>query len=271
MMTILRLGMSGSEVYDLQSKLQERGFYFETPNGVFDYATDSAVKNFQHESGLTVDGVAGTNTQKALGMSPVSDWPSPYPPTPPHPLGTINIGIVQQMFPNTPIGNLQLYIPFVLDGLKRQNLVDKPMTLMALATIRAETESCRPISEGISKYNTEPNGRPFGKYDLRTDLGNNGIGEGERFKGRGFVQLTGRYNYEHYGNIIRQDLVNNPELANNPTIAAELLAAFLKEKEGKIRTALSNNDLMTARKLVNGGTHGIERFMDAYNIGNALL
>jgi len=70
---------------------------------------------------------------------------------------------------------------------------------MALATIRAETESFHPINEGLSKFNTSPGGHPFDLYDHRTDLGNQGKGDGAKYRGRGYVKLTGRFNYQNYG------------------------------------------------------------------------
>ena len=66
-------------------------------------------------------------------------------------------------------------------------------------------------------------------------------------------------------------LTKKPELANDPKIAAQLLATFLKDKERQIKEALLDNDLKTARKLVNGGSHGLDRFSDAYMRGDALL
>jgi peptidoglycan L-alanyl-D-glutamate endopeptidase CwlK len=152
-----------------------------------------------------------------------------------------------------------------------QNLADKPMVLMALASIRAETESFEPISEGKSRFNTSPDGHPFDLYDNRRDLGNQGPPDGERYRGRGFIQLTGRDNYEKHGQAIGRDLVNDPGLANDPQIAAKLLASFLKNKERAIKEALLENDLKQARKLVNGGSHGLDRFADAYAIGNRLI
>ena len=152
-------------------------------------------------------------------------------------------------------------------------LVDKPMVLMALATIRAETESFEPISEGQSRFNTSPGGHPFDLYDHRRDLGNIGPGDGERFKGRGFIQLRGRANYQRYSAALGlgRQLVDQPDLANDPAIAARLLSSFLKDKERAIKEALLEKDLKWARKLVNGGNHGLERFTEAFNTGEALL
>ena len=61
------------------------------------------------------------------------------------------------------------------------------------------------------------------------------------------------------------------ELANDPQIAAKLLASFLKSREQQIKEALLEGDLKTARKLVNGGSNGLDRFTDAYQTGQRLL
>jgi peptidoglycan L-alanyl-D-glutamate endopeptidase CwlK len=177
------------------------------------------------------------------------------------------------MFPQTHIGNINTNLPFVLQAMHNANLGDKPMVLMALGTIRAETASFEPISEGLSRFNTSPNGHPFDLYDNRQDLGNRGAPDGNRFKGRGFVQLTGRANYTTFSAKLGMgtDLVENPDKGNDPTIASQLLAFFLKDKERRIRDALDIDDLATARKLVNGGSHGLDDFRDAYRIGERVL
>ena len=61
------------------------------------------------------------------------------------------------------------------------------------------------------------------------------------------------------------------DAANEPTIAAQLLASFLKSHEQSIAKALGAGDLATARSLVNGGSNGLDRFKDAYNIGKSLI
>jgi len=182
---------------------------------------------------------------------------------------------VYPMFPDTPHGNINANLPYVCDGLRACDLDDRSMLLMALGTIRAETASFRAISEGVSQYNTSPGGEPFDLYDPPTQiakmLGNNHKGDGAKFKGRGFVQLTGRSNYARVGTQIGKDLVGNPELCNDPLTAGRILAQFLKNNESAIRAALKNNDLAKARKLVNGGSHGLDAFEDAYHIGLSSL
>ncbi len=188
-------------------------------------------------------------------------------------ISTISVEVVAQMCPVTPVANIRKNLSAVLNALAEAQLTTKEMVLMALATIRAETESFEPVSEGVSHFNTSPGGDPFDLYDHRQCLGNLSPNDGQRFRGRGFVQLTGRANYTAQGRAIglADQLVANPELANDPDIAARLLASFLKSREKQILAALAKNDLAAARKLVNGGSNGLARFTDAYQRGCALI
>ena len=144
----------------------------------------------------------------------------------------LTAGEVSALFPAaTPPSNIARYWPHISSALAEEGLGDRAMALLALATIRAESEGFEPIDEHPSVWNTAPGGHPYGLYDERQDLGNLGSGDGEAFRGRGFVQLTGRENYAHYGDQIGVDLLKRPELANDPEVAAHLLARFLKERE----------------------------------------
>jgi peptidoglycan L-alanyl-D-glutamate endopeptidase CwlK len=185
----------------------------------------------------------------------------------------ITVEVVKKMFPATPAGNIEANLPLVLEALAEPPAADTAMILMALATIRAETEVFLPLEERPSKYNTSPGGRPFDLYDSRKDLGNLGVPDGERFRGRGFIQLTGRANYQAHGEAIGMgaQLVENPELANDAGVAAKLLASFLKSHETRIQEALREGDLKMARRLVNGGSNGLDRFTAAYTVGAGLL
>jgi putative chitinase len=261
--SILTLNSSGSDVVALQQALQAAGFSPGAIDGSFGPGTEAAVLAFQRSEGLAADGIVGPNTAAALGLAAIPPVPSAIP--------GVTAQIVSQMFPLTPMGNINANLPFVLNALVSANLPDKSMVLMALGTIRAETESFLPISEGQSRFNTSPSGHPFDLYDNRKDLGNNGPPDGANFCGRGFVQLTGRANYTRYSAEIGQDLVANPALANDPAIAAQILAQFLKDRESAIRQAVAANDLATARRFVNGGTNGLDRFQDAFNVGARLI
>jgi putative chitinase len=264
-MRTLQLGTSGADVADLQNKLRDHGFDPGATDGSFGPGTAGAVEAFQRSAGLTADGVVGSQTAAALGLTAPVPVVSLIP--------AVTAAMVCQMFPNTPAANIEQNLPQVLNAMVQPQMANKPMILAALATIRAETESFLPISEGQSSFNTSPGGHPFDLYDSRADLGNQGPPDGALFKGRGFVQLTGRANYQFHGNAIGlgNQLIDNPDLANDPTVAGQLLASFLKSRETGIQSALATGDLATARRLVNGGSNGLDRFTDAYNIGVPLI
>jgi len=175
-------------------------------------------------------------------------------------------------------GSIRTYLPDILQALSDKQLNDEDMLLMALATIRAESSGFKPIDEKRSKYNTSPKGTPkrhdFDLYDnKKKQLGNLGSPDGASFKGRGFVQLTGRVNYLHIGKQLGLGnlLIKHPEKANDPKIAADVLAQFLKNHEHAIRSALKKGNLAHARRLVNGGSHGLAEFSKAFNIGRKFL
>ena len=258
-MAALRPGASGPRVRTLQQLLHQRGFDPGESNGLFGPGTEAAVRAFQASVGLSVDGQAGPNTFAALEAASVTS--------------NVTADVVSPLFPGTPRVNIQFQLPSVLKALLDRQLADKSMVLMALGTIRAETASFEPIDEMVSEFNTPPGGPDFSLYDHRSDLGNQGPPDGANFRGRGFVQLTGRANYTRYSTALGlgTQLVDNPELASDPALAAQLLAAFLKDKEQRIRAALATNDLATARKLVNGGSHGLADFTNAYTRGLAVI
>lgn len=64
-----RLGSSGSEVRKIQERLKKWGYYTGDVDGVFGTQTQKAVKKFQKNNSLTADGVAGSATLKAMGIS----------------------------------------------------------------------------------------------------------------------------------------------------------------------------------------------------------
>jgi putative chitinase len=262
---VLRPGSIGEDVEFLQQRLAAKGFSPGTIDGEFNNGTEAAVLAFQRSEGLLPDGVAGPKTLAALALGSADDVPNVAP--------AVTVGIVSQMFPFTPIGNIRMNLPIVLEALVAQRLADRPMVLMALATIRAETESFLPVAESPSRFNTSPNGHPFDLYDYRNDLGNHGPPDGLQYRGRGYIQLTGRENYRKFGGEIGlgDELLDDPDRGGDGPIAARLLAVFLKAREIPIKQALLEDDLRLARRLVNGGSHGLDRFTEAFRTGDRLI
>ena len=219
--------------------------------------------DLQRAHGLLSDGVVGPfmwqalSSAKKLVAAPPSSWQSKLTPD-----------RIAKLFPFTQAKNIQLYAPYILAALDDAGYGPSAkdgstMARMGLATIRAESEGFTPISEGVSKYNTSHSGAPFDLYEFRKALGNNKRGDGEKFKGRGFIQLTGRSNYTRLGTRLGLPLSDLSFLANSPDVAAVLLVEFLTDSLPKIVTALVTKDYAQARRLVNGGSHGLDRFQDA--------
>lgn len=247
-MSVLAVGSSGPGVTALQQKLKEEGFDPGLLDGEFGLGTEAAVIAFQKSEGLMPDGIVGPRTQAALKLIEAPAPGTPSAPAVPGALditGAVTVAEVSKMCPGAPLGNIKANLPPILEALRVLSLGDKSMVLMAIATIRAETARFEPISEFKSRFNTSPHGHPFDLYDSRKDLGNRGPPDGANFKGCGFVQLTGRFNYEKLDRELGLggSLVSNPDSANDQTIAAKILARFLKDKEAPIRTALQLGNL----------------------------
>lgn len=114
----------------------------------------------------------------------------------------------------------------------------------ALATVKHETAGTfQPITEyGGRSY--------FDKYEGRTDLGNTKAGDGFKYRGRGYVQLTGRTNYTKYG------IASDPESAKQPDTAFAVMTAgmYLGNFTGKaLKDYISGKsvDYKNARRIIN--------------------
>ncbi|MBQ8267928.1 MAG: peptidoglycan-binding protein, partial [Clostridia bacterium] len=64
-----KIGSTGSEVSEIQSRLKEWGYYSGAVDGIFGTATKNAVIKFQKANGLTPDGIVGSKTLAAMGIS----------------------------------------------------------------------------------------------------------------------------------------------------------------------------------------------------------
>jgi len=100
-------------------------------------------------------------------------------------------------------------------------------------------------------------------YEGRSDLGNNQPGDGYKYRGRGYIQLTGRANYRQYGKLLGVDLENNPDLAKDPNIAARIALEYWKKRVD--RKAAQNGDVKKVTYNINGGYNGLSDRQNKYN------
>lgn len=94
----------------------------------------------------------------------------------------------------------------------------------------------------------------FARYNNRSDLGN-GPDDGYRYRGRGFIQLTGRSNYRTIGGRIGIDLENDPDRAADPEVALTTAGDYWQMRS--INRQADKDDIVKVTKLVNGGTNGL--------------
>ncbi|MGH9523055.1 MAG: glycoside hydrolase family 19 protein [Terriglobales bacterium] len=148
-----------------------------------------------------------------------------------------------------PESNVASNWPLVETCLDALKIGSDNVCIAALATIAVETaHTFKPIHEyGTRDYF-------IAHYDNRADLGNTHPGDGYKFAGRGYIQITGEINYEHYGRLLAIDLIANPDEALDPNCAAAILAAYFHSRG--VDLAAEQNDWSRARKLVNGGLNG---------------
>lgn len=93
------------------------------------------------------------------------------------------------------------------------------------------------------------------KYEGRAALGNTQPGDGERFKGRGLIQVTGRANYRACGHALGPDLETNPELLEQAEWACLSAGWFWRER--KLNIFAEQRDMHAITKIINGGYNGI--------------
>lgn len=148
-----------------------------------------------------------------------------------------------------PVASVEKFWPYVSKALTDAGITGRNAIIAALATIGVETGRFEPITEYASGD----------AYEGRESLGNTQPGDGRRYKGRGFIQLTGRANYRTYGEILGVPLEQNPELALDPAISARILAEYFVRRG--IPAKARQGDWEGVRRAVNGGTNGWDRFI----------
>jgi putative chitinase len=116
-----------------------------------------------------------------------------------------------------------------------------------------------PTIDFATKYARQPEKIANRVYASRMGNGDELSGEGYKFRGRGFIQLTGKSNYQAFSTFIGEDCVGNPDLVATKYPLASAAFFFDKNKLWDICDKGDHPDhVLAVTKRVNGGTHGYD-------------
>lgn len=107
------------------------------------------------------------------------------------------------------------------------------------------------------------------KYEGRADLGNTQAGDGKRFKGRGLIQITGRYNYERISIDLDEDFLRYPELLATEKYA--VLSACWYWNRHRLNDLADEDQFRKITKIINGGYIGMEDRIKLHTIAQMVL
>jgi hypothetical protein len=236
-------------------------------DGRFGPFTKAAVERFQSmrppgsrfaPQGLTVTGIVDQGTWAELLQVPLNEvelLPRPELDAIPAVLGfDIDTLINTAVLPSLK-GIARRTVPFILAECTANQVHDKGQVAYILATAEHESHLGNLMTEiGDEDYFRRSYDPPS---NVAKQLGNQVKGDGPRYRGRGFVQITGRRNYTDWAKHLNIDLLNQPEMATIPPIAAKILVMGMMQ--GTFTGAAlgefvqeGHRDFVEARQVVNG-------------------
>ena len=174
---------------------------------------------------------------------------------------------LKQVMPNLAPAKRALYLPH-LNAAMQANAIDTPLRTAAfVAQLAHESGEFRWMEEIWGPTTAQLRYEP--PSDLATKLGNTQAGDGKRFKGRGPIQITGRFNYAKFGGLLGLDLVGNPALAATPEVA--FATAGLYWQRNGLNELADARDFVTITRRINGGTNGLADRQMYYERAKAVL
>jgi len=272
---ILKKGSKGEEVKKLQAKLGLAA------DGIFGAGTESKLKEWQKKNGLSADGIAGPATLTKLGV--VGETTAPKQVVKEDVVipkgGPIDLSRLKGHVPDAVITQ----IPTVMEKFQ----INTPLRLAHFlaqcghesGNFKAVQENLNYSADGLKKifpkyfpgnlsesYARNPEKIASKVYGGRMGNGDESTKEGFKFRGRGYIQLTGKSNYTSFANSIGEDTVSNPDLVATKYPLASAAWFFSKNGLNSIADKGADSATVTAvTKRVNGGTIGLADRIKHFN------
>lgn len=271
---VLKLGSKGNEVKALQEKLGLAA------DGDFGPGTEAKLKAWQTANGLTADGIAGPTTLGKLGIS--ESAPAAAPAS--IPASAFKLDKLKGHIPDAVIAQIP-------ETAAKFNITNTLRLAHFLAQCGHESGGFKAVSENLN-YSADGLKKIFPKYfpgtlnesyarnpekiankvySARMGNGDEASGDGFKFRGRGYIQLTGKSNYASFDKMVTEDILANPDLVATKYPLASAAFFFNSNNLWSICDKGADDATVTAvTKRVNGGTIGlpdrIKHFKEYYSL-----
>jgi len=275
---LLKIGSKSEDVKKLQAKLGLAA------DGDFGPGTDKAVKAWQQANGLTADGIVGSATwTKMFGDAPAAAAPTASAAIP---ASNFKLAALKGHIPDAVIAQIP-------DTAAKFNITTPLRLAHFLAQCGHESGGFKAVSENLNysakglrgifgkyfptdalaaQYERKPEKIANRVYSSRMGNGDEASGEGYKFRGRGYIQLTGKSNYTAFDKTVEDDIVVNPDLVATKYPLASAAFFFDSNKLWSVCDKGADTAAVTAvTKRVNGGTIGLEDRIKHFKEYYALL
>jgi putative chitinase len=166
---------------------------------------------------------------------------------------TVERSTLLQILPYVPRHRVDEYLPLLNAAMVYAEVTTPARIAMFLAQVGHESGSFRYMEE-LADGNA---------YEGRADLGNTQLGDGKRYKGRGAIQITGRWNYSRLSEAMGVDFVSFPDSVAMPKWAFMSAAWFWKAHE--LNKLADRHDVVGATRKINGGINGLADRREIYD------
>lgn len=154
---------------------------------------------------------------------------------------------LHKALPHCKVSHVAEFYPHVVAALEEFKIDTPHRIAFFLGQVAHESAEFRYVKELASGH----------EYEGRHDLGNTHPGDGVRYKGRGLVQITGRANYLTCGKALGLDLINHPELLEQPREAVRSACWFWNlRKLSDHADKFTRVEYQAVTKRINGGLNG---------------